>query len=135
MEVRTPIMLRLLIGHYVVAQFPPSWRPDNALWSNKGVISLTATPDEWSLICTEEAVPVGGLLEHGWRLFEFVGPFAFNETGILSAVLSPLAKARISIMAFSTYNTDYLLVKAKNLAECVQVFEKTEFIKLKMLPE
>ncbi|HRK72866.1 MAG TPA: ACT domain-containing protein [Rhodothermales bacterium] len=135
MEVRTQIILRLLTSNYVVAQFPPSWRPDTVHWHNKGVVSLTITPDEWSLICAEEEVPSGGVLERGWRLFEFVGPFAFNETGILSVVLSPLAKAGISIMAFSTYNTDYLMVKAENLTECVQVFDKTEFIMLELPSE
>jgi hypothetical protein len=48
-----------------------------------------------------------------------VGPFPFNLTGILESVLRPLAAADVGILAVSTFNTDYVLVKHTRLAVAV----------------
>jgi hypothetical protein len=42
-------------------------------------------------------------------------------TGVLASVLEPLASARVSILAISTYDTDYVMVKEKSLAKAVKV--------------
>jgi hypothetical protein len=59
-------------------------------------------------------------VEQGWRLLEFAGPFAFDECGILAAVLAPLADARIGIFALSTFDTDWLLIKESDLRRAVE---------------
>ena len=66
----------------------------------------------WSVQC--EAGLVAGMetTERGWRAIKLVGPFAFNQTGILSSCLDPLARSGIGIFAVSTYDTDYILVKS-----------------------
>jgi hypothetical protein len=43
------------------------------------------------------------------------GPLDFSLTGMLSALLAPLAGAGVSIFALSTFDTDYLLVRAAQL--------------------
>ena len=43
------------------------------------------------------------------------GPLDFSLTGILVSLATPLARAGISIFAVSTYDTDYLLVKEKDI--------------------
>jgi hypothetical protein len=58
--------------------------------------------------------------ESGFRCFELQGPFPFAMTGVLAAVLGPLARARVSIFAISTYDTDYVMVKEKQLAKAVK---------------
>jgi uncharacterized protein len=83
--------------------------------------SITATPEEISLVCPEEAVPPGGCCEKGWRCLRVAGPLNFSLTGILASLASPLAAAEISIFAVSTYNTDYILVKAGDLTRAVAV--------------
>ena len=52
------------------------------------------------------------VLEGHWRCLMLQGPFAFELTGILLKVLQPLAAAGIGIFAVSTFDTDYVLVKA-----------------------
>ena len=42
-------------------------------------------------------------------------------TGVLASVLEPLAAAKVSIFAVSTYDTDYVMVKEKQLAKAVKV--------------
>jgi len=51
----------------------------------------------------------------GWRCLKIEGPLDLTEIGVLHALARPLAEAKISIFALSTYNTDYLLVKEKDL--------------------
>ena len=52
---------------------------------------------------------------------KLAGPLDLALTGILASLLEPLANARISVFSVSTFDTDYLLVKAENLAETVRV--------------
>ncbi|MET1030863.1 ACT domain-containing protein [Domibacillus tundrae] len=52
------------------------------------------------------------------------GPLDFSLTGVLSSLASPLAEAKISIFAISTYNTDFLLVKSDTLEQTLQILSK-----------
>jgi hypothetical protein len=55
-----------------------------------------------------------------WAAIRLQGPFPFEMTGVLAAILNPLAASEIGIFALSTFDTDYILVKADRLlaAEC-----------------
>ena len=81
---------------------------------------ITRTYDELSIVCLEEYVPNGIKSEKGWRAIKFEGPLDFRLVGILNSVTSPLAKAQISVYAISTYETDYVLVKAAQLEKAVE---------------
>lgn len=63
-------------------------------------------------MCGEAFVPGDVRAEPGWRAFKFHGPFDFALTGVLASVLEPLAEAGVGVFAVSTFDTDYLLVKA-----------------------
>jgi hypothetical protein len=82
-----------------------------------------ATEDEVSVVCPEAAVPAGVRSQGGWRCFELAGPFAFDMTGVLSAVVGPLAEAGVPVFALSTYNTDYVLVPGEKAAQAQEVLE------------
>jgi hypothetical protein len=58
-------------------------------------------------------------VEAGWRALAVQGPLDFGLTGILAALAAPLAAARISIFAVSTYDTDYVLVRDRDLERAV----------------
>jgi len=51
-------------------------------------------------------------VERDWRAFEVVGPLPFGLTGVVSGLTAPLAAAGIPVFVVSTYDTDYVLVKA-----------------------
>ncbi len=76
---------------------------------------MTRTPDELSIICPQEKIPAGVLVERNWRVFKVKGPLGFVMTGIVASLAEPLAQANISIFYISTYETDYLMVEEKNL--------------------
>jgi hypothetical protein len=54
-------------------------------------------------------------VEGGWRALKVAGPLDFELVGILASLAVPLARSGVSIFAVSTYNTDYVLVKASLL--------------------
>ncbi|MFC1652885.1 ACT domain-containing protein [Planctomycetota bacterium] len=93
----------------------PSWADSSAL------LSITRTPDELSIVCTETNVPTGVRAERGWAVLKVLGPLEFSLVGILSSLTQPLAKAGIPVFVISTFDTDYLLVKQTSLPETVDV--------------
>ena len=121
----TPALrLRETAWRLAVCRFPadsplPVWvfHAEAEFWS------LTRTPDELSLVCAEDDLPpsVDQHVERGWRAFALEGPVPFTTTGVISGLTAPLAAAGIGVFVISTYDTDYLLVKAA-------VFERTAAI-------
>ncbi|AGZ46765.1 hypothetical protein AFR_42555 [Actinoplanes friuliensis DSM 7358] len=86
---------------------------------DKSVISVTWAPDELSIICPADRVPEDATVEASWRCLRVVGPLDLALTGVLASLVVPLADARVNIVAFSTYDTDYLLIPAVRLSEAV----------------
>jgi DNA invertase Pin-like site-specific DNA recombinase len=79
------------------------------------------TPNKLVAECPESLVPAGSRSEGGWALLKILGPFPFERVGVLASVASPLAAAGVSIFAISTFDTDYVLVKATSLALACEV--------------
>jgi hypothetical protein len=94
-------------------------------WATHGpFFSVTRTCDELSVVCELSHVPVGVQSQPGWRVFKVHGPFVLSEIGVLSALTAPLAKARISLFAISTFDTDYLLVASAVLSAAIAALEQ-----------
>ena len=77
--------------------------------------SVTRTVEELSIVCPEALAPAGSQVEGGWRALKVAGPLDFALTGILAGLSGALAGAGISLFAISTYDTDYVLVRATDL--------------------
>ena len=105
-------MCRLPAGSAIPASL--SSGPDD-----KSVISVTWAPDELSIICPSDRVPADAVVETPWRCFRVVGPLDLALTGVLASLIGPLADARVNIVTFSTYDTDYLLVPTVRLTEAI----------------
>ncbi len=104
------LLLNLLPGRYSVCRLAAD--AEIPAWVQYGdFFSITRTAAELSLVCGEAVVPAGIRCEPGWRALRLEGPFAFDQIGILTAVLAPLARAGVSVFALSTFDTDYVLVK------------------------
>lgn len=83
------------------------------------------TDEELSLVCESSRVPENALArEDGWRAFRIRGVLDFSLIGILAPIADILAKNRIGIFVSSTYNTDYVLVRAAQLERAMRVLEQ-----------
>lgn len=77
---------------------------------------LSKTDKEVSLVIEEKYAPGDALkVEKGWAAFRVVGELDFSLVGILSKISSCLANSQVSIFAVSTFDTDYVLIKRKDL--------------------
>ncbi|MFB9234565.1 ACT domain-containing protein [Plantactinospora siamensis] len=114
--------IALLPGEYAVCRLPAGTAVPAGLLGGaegSGVVSVTSTADELSVICPAGRVPAEAVVETPWRCLQVVGPMDLALTGILASLAVPLADARVNIVAFSTYDTDYLLVPAVRLREAL----------------
>ena len=111
-----------IAGEFAVCRLPfnspiPAWALDEP------VFSITRTVEELSILCPAASVPREVKSERGWTCLKLEGPFPFTLTGVLASFLSPLAAARISIIAISTFDTDYVLVKEEALDSAIQALQ------------
>jgi hypothetical protein len=114
--------LDLLPEEYAVCRLPAGAAIPASLTNgpdDKSVISLSWAPDELSIICPTDRVPADAIADTAWRCLRVVGPLDLALTGVLASLIGPLADARVNIVTFSTYTTDYLLVPAVRLAEAM----------------
>lgn len=105
-------------GTFAVCRLPadspiPGWATDGEVWT------VARTPNEFSVVCRQDAVPAGVTSEQGWRCLRVVGAMPFTLVGVLASLTAPVARAGVGVFAFSTFDTDYLLVKSGNLTAAV----------------
>lgn len=108
-------VIRQLAGPLAVVRLDPAAQIPPWAWSGS-LCAVVRTREELSIVCDESVVPAGVVSERGWVAFMLEGPLPFSMTGVLSSLLQPLAAAGVSVFALSTFDTDYILVKAE-LAE------------------
>lgn len=92
----------------------PKWVKDSTFFS------ITKTSSELSIVCAEEYIPKEIKCEKDWRILKIQGPLDFSLIGILSSISTILAQKGISIFAISTYDTDYILVKSKDIDDAIE---------------
>ena len=92
-------------------------------------VFLSKTDDEISLVCESDYVPpVTIASETGWKALKIIGILDFGMIGVIAKIANILAKAGISIFVTSTYNTDYIFVKAKDFDKSVQALISNGYV-------
>lgn len=118
-----PLHLAVLHETLAIAQLEP--HAPMPAWAMSGsLFSITRTADELSIVCAAALVPADIQAARDWRALKVAGPLDFALTGILAMLAVPLGEAGISIFALSTYDTDYVLVRAPDLDRAVQVLRQ-----------
>lgn len=104
--------LEILASEFSVLKYPSGpVIPENGLW----FAALTDT--EASLVCETAHIPEGHIArEDNWRAMRVAGQLEFSLLGILAGITDALRQAEISVFCVSTYDTDYILVKADKLS-------------------
>jgi hypothetical protein len=79
------------------------------------LVSITVTSEEVSLIAPVDLVPEGAESDQGWRALKVEGPLKLDQVGLLASLLDPLMAAQVSVVALSTFETEYVMVKEEQL--------------------
>ncbi len=110
--------LEVLRGRHAICRLPadhpwpfPRYEP--------GLLSVTRTSDELSVVCLESRAPEGARVEGGWRCLKVQGPLDLALVGVLASLTRALADAGLSLFALSTFDTDWLLVRESDLERAV----------------
>ena len=114
-----PLPLEVLPDTLAICRLPadarlPAWATRPAAF-----VTVSRTPDELSITAVQREVPADVRCERDYRALRVRGTLPPDLVGILLSIAEPLAKAGLSIFAISTYDTDYVLVKARDLPAAV----------------
>ncbi|MET7875411.1 ACT domain-containing protein [Micromonospora profundi] len=119
--------IALLPGEYAVCRLAPGAALPYALSSELDraeVVTVSWTADGISVICPTTRAPAQAVVETSWRCLKVAGPDGVAATGTLAALVAPLTEARVNVVTFSTFDTDYLLVPIVRLAEGTAALER-----------
>jgi hypothetical protein len=117
------LVLTLLPETLAICRLPasaalPAW----ALRANS-FFAIVKTTDEISIVCPQNFAPADVQCHRDWAALKVEGPLDFSLTGILASLAQPLAQAKLSLFAISTFDTDYVLVKKESLEQALTVLK------------
>lgn len=99
----------------------PAWALDDGhptpFWSAQ------RTSEELTVICAYDALPGTVTAVGPFAAFSIDGPLDHSLTGVLAGLVAPLAAAGVSILAESTFDTDWILVPLDQADSAVEVWE------------
>jgi hypothetical protein len=121
--IKHQLTLTLLLDTFAICKLDtdavlPSWA------TASGFFSITRTADELSIVCLQSVVPDDIKCERDWRCLQLAGPIPFTTVGVLASLVQPLAEAGIGVFIISTFDTDYLLVKAPDFAQTIDALRQ-----------
>ena len=121
---RARLPLELLPDTLAICRLPadapvPAWASSPAPF-----LTVSRTADELSITALQSRVPGGVRCERDYQALRVKGTLPPDLVGILLSIAEPLANAGVSIFAISTYDTDYVLLKARDLPAALAALRK-----------
>ncbi len=108
----------LLPGELAVCRLEPE-EPCPPWAQGPGLVAVVRTAEELSVICPAPRVPPGVERVEGWRALRVAGPLDMSAVGVLAGLSGCLARAGVSLLALSTFLTDYVLVRRADLGRAL----------------
>lgn len=101
--------LRLVPGLFGLARLPEG--ADIPAWINgPGFSAAIRADDELTIVCHQTRIPLDVQSDRAWVCFRSIGPFAFDATGIVHALVAPLSAADIGVFVVCTFDGEHVLV-------------------------
>ena len=121
------VSLRSLPGEYVIVRFDAT--EDIApllqgLLGSSALMSLTRTDQELSILCEAGAAPQGAEVDGPWRALYAAGPIPFGMTGVVAAMVDPLAAIGCPVFVVSTFDGDVLLTPSERHTDAVTALSR-----------
>ncbi len=105
------INLRRVPGEYAVHRLASDAALPEAAWSGP-FVSVSRSAEELSIV-TGAGVHIDAQRTEGpWLAYRVAGAIDFSAVGIMAALTAPLTEAGLGILGISTFDTDYILVRA-----------------------
>ena len=123
-SLRAHLPLELLPDTLAICRLDPGAPVPSWAAGPSPFLTLSRTAQELSITTLQSAVPAGVTCERDYRAIRVRGPLPLNLVGILASIADPLAAAGLSIFAISTYDTDYVLVKARQLNSALEALRQ-----------
>ena len=120
---RRGLALAILPESFGICRLHPRTRLPRWVFRASSFYSVTRTRDELSIVAREDLIPERIECERDWRGIKVIGPLDFGLVGVVASLALPLARAGVSLFTVSSFDTDYLLVRAKNLEKAIAALE------------
>ena len=88
--------------------------------TEEGFRFVTIEGDSLSVVTRTDSLSTFDKKSDNWSLFCLQGPIPFEEAGILEKVLKLLSDMRISVLVYSSYDSDYILVRETQLNDALK---------------
>lgn len=111
----------------VIARLGPGEQPT---WDVFGGVfsSVTRTEHETSIMCDAHLVPPEVTQQGPYVPFEVAGPLDFALVGVMHDLLGPIVAERISMLAMSTFDTDWVLVPTAAADAAASAWRRAGFV-------
>ena len=115
--------LAVLPDRFVIHSLPVSADiPQQVL--NSSLYFIGKTHEELSIVVPETVQIDSEESDMDWKVMEVLGPLQLSMVGIMAQIGNVLASAKISIFIVSTFETDFFLVKQKDLENAAKALEQ-----------
>lgn len=112
------INMRHVPGRYGVARLAPDASVPE-WFAGSGFSALVRADDETTLVCAYDRIPNGVEVDGPWYCLRSIGPFAFDATGIVQSMVTPLSDAGIGIFVLCTFDGEHLLVSESDASRAI----------------
>ncbi len=123
-RLRPKLNLTIMAGEFAILNLPaetvaiPTWAFVGHWYT------FTRTNTELSVVCPASLAPQEIAADRDWCLLRVNTPEPLNQAGILVAVLDPLAEYSIPVFVHSTFDTNYVFLKATSLPAAVDALRQ-----------
>lgn len=93
-------------------------------WAGGNVVCAVKTEQGISLLCNASVVPAATQCDRPWILLKLQSVIEYTGGNILAEILHELAKEDIQTLVFSSYETDYFLVKQSDMEQAKKLLKE-----------
>ncbi|MBA66202.1 MAG: hypothetical protein CMG55_10425 [Candidatus Marinimicrobia bacterium] len=120
------LSLKILETEYSIYQFSEKHQVPDTIFDSE-FLSISYAVDEITVICQSNLEINSKVGDGDWTCIQLVGEFDLEIKGVWAKITSIVAEAGSPVLAITTYNTDYFLVKTASLNGVKELFKKNNF--------
>lgn len=132
---RTPIIDMVLVNEkFRINRFLPTAELPLQILNDESIYHISKTHDELSIVCNQDLDLGAEQSSKPYSCLKVIGPLDFSLVGIIAKLSDILMKRDIPIFVISTYDTDYLLIRDKNIDTAIKALNEEEYISVTITP-